>query len=234
MARWLVSVASGLRAGAHVTLFCLALLEDSGYMSRAAYVMDRTMRVVGLHGKAFVPLVVGFGCNVPAIYATRTLDNRRDRIFTGLLAPFISCGARLPVYVLFAAVFFPQYSGLAVFSMYLLGILVALIIGLLLKNSVFKTDDETGMLMELPPYRLPTVRNIWQSMWLRTKDFLHGATAIILLTSIVVWALMAVPIGGDGSFADTDVEDSLFATVSETLSPIFAPLGFGSWETTSS
>ena len=213
--------------------FALALLEDSGYMSRAAYVMDRTMRVVGLHGKAFVPLVVGFGCNVPAIYATRTLDNRRDRIFTGLLAPFMSCGARLPVYVLFAAVFFPKYSSLAVFSMYLLGILVALIIGLLLKNSVFKTEDETGMLMELPPYRLPTVRNIWHSMWQRTKDFLHGATTIILLTSIVVWALMAVPVGGGGSFADTDVEDSLFATVSETLSPIFAPLGFGSWETTS-
>jgi len=213
--------------------FALALLEDSGYMSRAAYVMDRTMRVVGLHGKAFVPLVVGFGCNVPAIYATRTLDNRRDRIFTGLLAPFMSCGARLPVYVLFAAVFFPKYSSFAVFSMYLLGILVALIIGLLLRNSVFKTEDETGMLMELPPYRLPTVRNIWHSMWQRTKDFLHGATTIILLTSIVVWALMAVPVGGDGSFADTAVEDSLFATVSETLSPIFVPLGFGSWETTS-
>ncbi len=213
--------------------FALALLEDSGYMSRAAYVMDRLMRVVGLHGKAFVPLVVGFGCNVPAIYATRTLDNRRDRIFTGLLAPFMSCGARLPVYVLFAAVFFPKYSSIAVFSMYLLGILVALIIGLLLKNSVFKTDDETGMLMELPPYRLPTVRNIWHSMWQRTKDFLHGATTIILLTSIVVWALLAVPVGGEGSFADTDVEDSLFATVSETLAPVFAPLGFGSWEATS-
>ncbi len=214
--------------------FALALLEDSGYMARAAYVMDRLMRLVGLHGKAFVPLVVGFGCNVPAIYATRTLDNRRDRILTGLLAPFMSCGARLPVYVLFAAVFFPRYSSLAVFSMYLLGILVALIIGLLLKNSLFKTEDETGMLMELPPYRLPTVRNIWRSMWQRTKDFLHGATTIILLTSIVVWALMAVPVGGGGSFAETDVEDSLFATVSNVAAPLFEPLGFGSWEATSS
>ena len=213
--------------------FALALLEDSGYMSRAAYVMDRLMRVVGLHGKAFVPLMVGFGCTVPAIYATRTLDNRRDRILTGLLAPFMSCGARLPVYILFAAIFFPRYSSLAVFSMYLLGILVAIIIGLMLKNTLFKSDEATGMIMELPPYRLPTIRNIWTSMWQRTKDFLHGATTIILLTSIVVWALMAVPVSGDGSFADTDVEDSLFARVSSIAAPIFEPLGYGSWEATS-
>ncbi len=213
--------------------FALALLEDSGYMSRAAYVMDRLMRIVGLHGKAFVPLVVGFGCTVPAIYATRTLDNRRDRILTGLLAPFMSCGARLPVYILFAAIFFPKYSSLAVFSMYLLGILVAIIIGLILKNTLFKSDEATGMIMELPPYRVPTIRNIWTSMWQRTKDFLYGATTIILFTSIVVWALMAVPVSGDGSFADTDVENSLFARVSSVAAPIFEPLGYGSWEATS-
>ena len=213
--------------------FALALLEDSGYMSRAAYVMDRLMRIVGLHGKAFVPLVVGFGCTVPAIYATRTLDNRRDRILTGLLAPFMSCGARLPVYILFAAIFFPQYSSLAVFSMYLLGILVAIIIGLILKNTLFKSDEATGMIMELPPYRVPTIRNIWTSMWQRTKDFLHGATTIILFTSIVVWALMAVPVSGDGSFANTEVENSLFARISGVAAPIFEPLGYGSWEATS-
>ena len=213
--------------------FALALLEDSGYMARAAYVMDRLMRVVGLHGKAFVPLVIGFGCTVPAIYATRTLDNRRDRILTGLLAPFMSCGARLPVYVLFAAIFFPRYSSLAVFSMYLLGILVAIVIGLILKNSLFKSDEATGMIMELPPYRLPTIRNVWFSMWQRTRAFLHSATTIILLTSIVVWALMAVPVSGDGSFADTDVENSLFARISSVAAPIFEPLGYGTWEATS-
>ena len=214
--------------------FALALLEDSGYMSRAAYVMDRLMRVVGLHGKSFVPLVVGFGCNVPAIYATRTLDNRRDRIFTGLLAPFMSCGARLPVYVLFAAIFFPRYSSLAVFSMYLLGILVAIIIGLLLKNTLFKSNESTGMIMELPPYRLPTIRNVWSSMWLRTKTFLHGAATIILLTSIVVWALMAIPVGGAGAFAKTDIETSLFSQLAGSVAPIFEPLGFGSWEASGS
>ncbi|HEY51870.1 MAG TPA: ferrous iron transport protein B [Caldilineae bacterium] len=208
----------------------LALLEDSGYMSRAAYVMDRLMRMVGLHGKAFVPLVVGFGCNVPAIYATRTLENRRDRILTGLLAPFMSCGARLPVYVLFATVFFPAYSSLAVFAMYLLGILVAVLIGLVLKNTLFKTSETTGMIMELPPYRLPTIRNVWSSMWQRTKGFLHGAATIILLTSIVVWALMAVPVGGEGAFADTDIDSSLFSRVSDLVTPVFKPLGFGSWE----
>ncbi len=212
----------------------LSLLEDSGYMARAAFVMDRQMRFVGLHGKAFVPLLVGFGCNVPAIYATRTLDNQRDRILTGLLAPFMSCGARLPVYVLIAAVFFPTYSSIAVFAMYLLGIGFAIAVGIVLKHTLFKTDEETGMLMELPPYRMPTVRNIWYSTWQRTKDFLKGATTIILLTSIVVWALMAIPVGGGGAFADIDVENSLFATISDAASPALEPLGFGTWEATAS
>ena len=135
----------------------LGLLEDSGYMARAAFVMDRTMRRLGLQGKSFLPMLVGFGCTVPAIYATRTLERRRDRVLTGLLVPFMSCGARLPVYVLMAAVFFPRSRGTVVFAMYLLGIGVALVLGFVLNRTVFRTEAATPLLMELPPYRLPTL-----------------------------------------------------------------------------
>ncbi len=208
----------------------LAVLEDSGYMARAAFVMDRLMNVLGLHGKSFLPMVVGFGCTVPAIYATRTLDNRRDRILTGLLVPFMSCGARLPVYILFAAIFFPNYTGLVVFSLYLIGILVAIVLGVILKQTLFKSNEQTSMVMELPPYRLPTPRNIWCYVWSRTSAFIRNAGTIILATSVVIWLLMALPAGGSGSFAQTDVTDSAFGRVSSGLAYVFEPLGFGSWE----
>lgn len=208
----------------------LALLEDSGYMARAAFVMDRLMRVLGLHGKSFLPMIVGFGCNVPAIYATRTLEHEKDRILTGLLVPFMSCSARLPVYILLAAVFFPAYAGLAVFGMYLLGIIVAIMLGIILKHTLFKGKEQVPFIMELPPYRIPTLKGIWLQMWERTAAFVRKAWTIIMATSIVVWLLIAIPVGGAGSFADTDINHSAFARVSGVAAPIFSPLGFGSWE----
>jgi len=208
----------------------LGILEDSGYMARAAFVMDRLMNKLGLHGKSFLPMVVGFGCSVPAIYATRTLENERDRILTGLLVPFMSCSARLPVYILFAAVFFPQHSGLVVFSMYLIGILVAVGLGFVLKGTLLKGDEQATLVMELPPYRLPIVRNIWTYLWTRTSSFIHNAWTVILATSVLIWLLMAIPVGSSGSFADTDINGSAFARVSGGISTIFRPLGFGSWE----
>lgn len=208
----------------------LALLEDSGYMARAAFVMDRLMNRLGLHGKSFLPMIVGFGCNVPAIYATRTLENEKDRLLTGLLVPFMSCGARLPVYILFAAVFFPNHSGLVVFSMYLIGITTAVVLGLLFKRTLFKDQEPMPLVMELPPYRLPTLRGIWFHVWERTSSFIHNASTIILAASILLWILLSIPVRGGSAFADTPVRDSAFATVSQAIAPALAPAGFDSWE----
>jgi len=212
----------------------LAILEDSGYMARAAFVMDRLMHALGLHGKSFLPMIVGFGCTVPAIYATRTLENERDRTLTGLLVPFMSCGARLPVYVLFGAIFFPRNSSAVVFAMYLLGIVTAIILGIVLKRTLFKSEERSPFVMELPPYRVPTLKGIWLHMWERTSSFVRKAGTIIMATSIVIWVLLAIPTGGDGSFADTEVGDSAFAAVSRVVAPVLAPLGFDSWQASGS
>ena len=212
----------------------LSFLEDSGYMARAAFVMDRVMSGVGLQGKSFLPMLVGFGCTVPAVYATRTLENERDRILTTLLVPFMSCGARLPVYVIMASVFFPDYAGLAVFGMYLLGIVVAMAVGFLLKRSVLPVTEPMPAIMEMPPYRLPTFRSIWYHTWTRTRAFLREAGSIIFIATIVVWFLMAIPVGGSGSFGDTDVDESAFSAVAGTVAPVLEPAGFGSWEATGS
>ncbi|MBE7534044.1 MAG: ferrous iron transport protein B [Chloroflexi bacterium] len=208
----------------------LAALEDSGYMARAAFVMDRWMSRLGLHGKSFLPMLVGFGCSVPAIYATRTLENEKDRILTGLLVPFMSCGARLPVYALFAAIFFPQQAGLVIFGLYLLGIVTAVLLGILLKHTLFQGQEQSGLVMELPPYRLPSLRGLWFHTWVQVRAFLHHAATLILLASLVIWFLKAIPAQGNGEFADTAVPDSLFATVSQTLTPALELLGFGSWQ----
>jgi ferrous iron transport protein B len=212
----------------------LALLEDSGYMARAAFVMDRLMNLLGLHGKSFLPMIVGFGCTVPAFYATRTLENEKDRILTGLLVPFMSCGARLPVYVLFATIFFSANAGVAIFSMYLLGIATAIVVGILLKNTLFKTAEQAPFVMELPPYRLPTLKGVWSHMWERTAAFVRKAWTIILVVSIAIWLLLAIPVQGPGTFAETAVNDSLFAGVARVIAPVFAPLGFGTWEASGS
>ncbi len=211
----------------------MAIMEDSGYMARAAFVMDRYMRKLGLHGKSFVPLVLGFGCNVPAIYATRTLENPTDRILTGMLAPFMSCSARLPVYVLIATIFFPEYRTSAVLAMYILGIIMALIAGLLLRKTIFKNSEASALLIEIPSYRMPTIRNVWTEMWQRTRAFLESAATIIMGVSIVIWLLMAIPVSGHGTFADTPVDDSAFAHLAGAISPAFEPLGFGNWENAS-
>ncbi len=211
----------------------MAIMEDSGYMARAAFVMDRYMRFLGLQGKSFVPLVLGFGCNVPAIYATRTLENRTDRILTGMLVPFMSCSARLPVYVLIASIFFPAYRTPAVLAMYILGIAVALMVGFLLRKTAFKRSETSALLIEVPAYRMPTLKNVWTEMWLRTRAFLAGAASIIMVVSIIIWLFMAIPVSGDGSFANTPVDDSAFAHLAGAISPVFEPLGFGNWENTS-
>ncbi len=208
----------------------LALLEDSGYMARAAAVMDRAMRAVGIPGKAFLPMMVGFGCTVPAIYATRTLDSPRDRLLTGLLTPFMSCGARLPVYVLLAGVFFAGWRSTVVFAMYLLGIAVAVLIGLLLSKTVLRESEPAPFIMILPEFRLPNARTVWALVTQRTRAFVKGAGTVILAASIAVWFLLAIPLGGGGGFGDTDVEHSAFGGVSKAVAPVLAPVGFGDWE----
>jgi ferrous iron transport protein B len=209
----------------------LGVLEDSGYMARAALVMDRPMRQIGLQGKSFLPLVVGFGCSVPAIYATRTLESHRDRLLTALLAPLMSCSARLPVYVLFAAIFFPQQASLVIFSMYLLGILVAIGVGWALNRTLLRSKEPNHLIMELPPYRLPIARNVWRQMWRRTAAFIHNAATVILSVSVALWFLLAIPVRGESAaFAQTSVEESAFGVLAGAVAPVFAPLGFGSWQ----
>jgi ferrous iron transport protein B len=208
----------------------LAILEDTGYMARGAYVMDRVMSKIGLHGKSFLPMLVGFGCTVPAFYATRTLENEKDRILTGLLVPFMSCSARLPVYILFGAVFFPRYAGTAVFSMYLLGILTAIILGIVLRRTAFKRKEQSALIIELPPYRMPNLRTVWLYIKERTGAFLKNAWTIILAVSVILWLLLAIPTNGQDNFAETDVENSVFASVNKVIAPALEPLGFGSWQ----
>lgn len=215
--------------------FALAVLEDSGYMARAAFVMDRVMRWMGLHGKSFLPLIVGFGCTVPAVYATRTLENEKDRKLTGFLATFMSCGARLPVYVVFGAAFFGTASGNLIFAMYLVGIGVALATGFALKHTVYKGKPPAPFVMELPPYRAPRPQDVWRQMWERVQGFVKKATTVILAVSTALWLLMALPGRANaGSFNNVAAEDSLFAVVSGAISPIFQPAGFGSWEASGS
>ncbi|MBU1236532.1 MAG: Fe(2+) transporter permease subunit FeoB [Gammaproteobacteria bacterium] len=200
----------------------LSVLEDSGYMARAAFVMDRFMRWVGLPGKSFVPLIVGFGCNVPAIMATRTLEHRRDRLMTIAMAPFMSCGARLPVYVLFAAAFFPQNAQNVVFGLYLIGIAVAVLTGLILKNSLLR-GEATPFIMELPPYHLPTLKGVLIHTWDRLKSFVIKAGRIIVPMVLVINFLNAV--GTDGSFGKEDSDKSVLAEVGRSIAPAFSPLG---------
>jgi len=214
--------------------FALAVLEDSGYMARAAFVMDRLMHSLGLHGKSFLPMIVGFGCTVPAIYATRTLENEKDRILTGLLVPFMSCGARLPVYVLFASIFFPTSSGTVIFGLYLTGIVIAILVGVILKHTVFRDKEESLFVMELPPYRMPTLKSVWLHLWERTSAFVRKAWSIILVTSVVIWLLLAIPTSPSSAFNDANVEQSAFATVSRITAPLFKPLGFGEWQASGS
>jgi ferrous iron transport protein B len=201
---------------------CLSFLEDSGYMSRAAFVMDHFLRKIGLPGKAFIPMLVGFGCNVPGITATRTLENRKDRILAIMMNPFMSCGARLPVYTLFAAAFFPQKGGLLIFGIYLIGILLAVLTGLLFKKTILR-GEVSSFVMELPPYHLPTFSGVMLHTWHRLKSFLIKAGKIILLLVAVLGFLNSM--GTDGSFGNSDSKDSLLSAVSRSVTPVFHPMG---------
>ncbi len=211
--------------GLLILYFFLALLEDSGYMSRAAFVMDRFMRVVGLHGKSFIPMILGFGCAVPAIYATRTIASRRDRVLTALLVPLMSCSARLPVYVVFGLAFFGSKAGTVIWAMYALGIIVAMLAGLVFTRTILKPDVSSAFVLELPPYRQPSFKSVTIHMWENTREFVRKAGTTILFVSIVMWFLLNLPWGV------ANKRDSYFGQVSGGIAPVFTPLGFGNWET---
>jgi ferrous iron transport protein B len=211
--------------GLLILYFFLALLEDSGYMSRAAFVMDRFMRIVGLHGKSFIPMILGFGCAVPAIYATRTIASRRDRVLTALLVPLMSCSARLPVYVVFGLAFFGATAGTVIWAMYALGIVVAMLAGMVFTRTILKPDVTSAFVLELPPYRQPALKSVLIHMWENTREFVRKAGTTILSASIIMWILLNLPWGV------ANQRDSYFGKFSGAIAPVFVPLGFGNWET---
>ena len=208
-----------------VLFFFLSLLEDSGYMARVAFVMDKLLRKIGLSGRSFVPMLIGFGCSVPAIMASRTLSSDRDRKMTIMLTPFMSCSAKLPIYSVFAMAFFPQYSAFVMIGLYVLGILVSILVGLLLKNVLFK-GKPVPFVMELPAYRLPAPKTILLHMWEKAKDFLKKAFTIIFVATIVIWVLQTF----NWQFQMVaDAGDSMLASIGAFIAPIFVPLGFADW-----
>jgi ferrous iron transport protein B len=235
---WTVSlVKAGIIAGVGAVLaflppifammFFITLLEGSGYMARAAFVMDRMMHAIGLHGKSFIPLLLGFGCNVPAVYATRTLENPRDKALTALLIPLMSCGARLPVYVVFTGVFFSANAGVVLWSLYILGIVLAVAMGWIFKKTLFRGEAPV-FIMELPPYRLPTMKSLLIHTWEKGKHYLIKAGTYILAISVFVWFGLNLPWGVESR------KDSYLGQIGQAAAPVFAPLGFGTWEAASS
>jgi ferrous iron transport protein B len=208
-------------------MFFITFLEGSGYMARAAFVMDRAMHAIGLHGKSFIPMLLGFGCNVPAIYATRTLENQRDKALTALLVPLMSCGARLPVYVVFIGAFFPAHAGTVLWSLYVMGIALAIVMGLIFKKTLFR-GEAPMFIMELPPYRMPSLRSLMIHTWEKGKHFLIKAGTYILAVSILVWFLLNLPWGVENK------KDSYLGQVGQAAAPLLKPLGFGNWEAASS
>ncbi|MEW6387161.1 MAG: ferrous iron transport protein B [Thermodesulfobacteriota bacterium] len=208
-------------------MFFITFLEGSGYMARAAFVMDRAMHALGLHGKSFIPMLLGFGCNVPAIYATRTLENPRDKVLTALLIPLMSCGAKLPVYALFTGLFFAAHSTTVIWSLYVLGIVLAMAMGIFFKRTLFRGEYPL-FIMELPPYRLPSLKSLMIHTWEKGKHFLIKAGTYILGMSILMWFLLNLPWGVK------DKKDSVLGRIGQGLAPIFQPLGFGQWQAASS
>lgn len=211
----------------------LALLEDSGYLARAAVVSDRFMRSIGLPGRAFLPLVVGYGCNVPAISATRILPVAAQRILTALLVPFTACTARLTVFVMIGTTFFGPWAGTAVFGMYLLSVVIIILVGLLLRHTVWRKQPIEPLVIDLPAYQVPTVRLIGSVTWVRLKGFLKTASGIIVAVVCAVWLLQSVPVRGAEGFGNAAVEDSAYGVAAQAITPVFEPTGFGRWETTS-
>uniref|UniRef100_A0AAU2VBN5 Ferrous iron transport protein B n=1 Tax=Streptomyces sp. NBC_00003 TaxID=2903608 RepID=A0AAU2VBN5_9ACTN len=209
----------------------LAVLEDSGYMARAAFLVDRLMRRLGLPGRAFLPLIVGFGCNVPALAGLRILGNPRQRLLLGMLVPYVSCSARLTVYVLLASVFFGSSAGTVVFAMYVLSVLLVISVGMLLRRSLFRELRGEALVLELPPYRLPTPRVIGTQTWQKLAGFLKTASGIIVATVTAVWLLSAIPLGAAAgtAFGEPPIEKSVFGAASHAVAPVFAPAGFDDW-----
>lgn len=232
---WLVSfVVNGLINGVGavvefvplitVLYLLLGFLEDSGYMARAAFVWDNLMRKFGLQGKAFISMIIGFGCNVPGIMSARTMDNKKDRMITMLINPFMSCGAKIPIYTVFIAAFFPKYGALVLFSLYALGVIVALIMAKIFNSTLFK-GESSYFIMELPPYRIPTVKNVLRNMWTNVSGFIVRAGTIIFSVVTVMWILAVLP----GS-AEPYSQDSFLGIIGSFLVPLFKPAGFGTWQ----
>lgn len=209
-----------------VLYFFLGILEDTGYMARAAYVMDGIMRKLGLHGKTFISMIVGFGCNVPGVMSTRTLENKKDRMIAILINPFMSCGAKIPIYLVFIAAFFPDHGGIVLFGIYTLGIVMALTMGKIFSSTLFK-GESSHFIMELPPYRLPTFKYVIRDMWDKVWDFLHRAGTIIFIVVSLLWIFSRVPFG-----VEPYSQQSVLGGVGTFLAPIFKPAGFGTWQAT--
>jgi ferrous iron transport protein B len=203
----------------------ISFMEDSGYMARAAFIMDKLMHKIGLHGQSFIPLIMGFGCNVPAIMVTRTLKDRNDRLLTMLINPFMSCSARLPVYILIAGAIFPKYAGTVIFGLYMTGILLAVLMALIFKRTLFR-QKEAPFVMELPPYRVPTFRVIFRHMWDKGQQYLKKMGGVILIAVILIWALEYFPKGGKTSTPDEKLESSYISIIGKTIEPVIKPLGF--------
>ena len=210
--------------GLIVLYLFLTLLEDSGYMARVAFVMDRVMRFTGLHGKSFMPMILGFGCAVPAVYSTRTLEDRDQRLITSLLVPLMSCSARLPVYVVFGMAFFGTAAATVITGLYVLGIVIAASVAIVLSRTILRGRSDAVFALELPPYRLPTPKALATRTWQKTKEFVIRAGTVIFAVSILLWFLMALPWGVQ------EQRDSLFGQVSTFIAPAFAPAGFDTWQ----
>jgi ferrous iron transport protein B len=232
---WLLSLAvDGVIAGVGAVLvfvpglivlyLFLTLLEDSGYMARVAFVMDRVMRFTGLHGKSFMPMILGFGCAVPAIYATRTLESRNQRILTSLVVPLMSCSARLPVYVVFGLAFFGAAAGNVITGLYVFGIVVAAIVASVLSRTILRERGDSVFALELPPYRVPATRVLLRHTWQKTREFVVKAGTVIFAVVVILWFAMSLPWGV------TDQRESYFGQASAAVAPIFEPAGFGTWE----
>lgn len=213
-----------------VLFFFLSILEDTGYMARVAFVMDKLLRKIGLSGRSFVPMLIGFGCTVPAVMATRTLSSDRDRKMTILLTPYMSCSAKIPIYAVFCSAFFKQYAALAMIGLYVIGILVGILMALLFKSTAFR-GKPVPFVMELPNYRLPSPKSVLLLMWEKAKDFIQKAFTVIFLATVVIWFLQTFDVR---LFAVEDSSESLLAAIGKWISPIFVPLGFGDWRVATS
>lgn len=214
-----------------IMFLLLSILEDSGYMARAAFVMDRAMRALGLDGRAFLPIIVGFGCNLPALAATRTLSDSRQRVLTGMLVPFAACSARLSVFLVLAHAFFPKYAGLVVFLMYVVSVMVILLVGVLLRHTMFRGLEPEPLMLALPAYQCPRALQLARSVLLRLWGFIRGASVIIISMITALWLLQGIPVTANaGGFAHVDdVHDSAYGVLADAVAPVFAPAGFDDW-----